>query len=175
MGKRRFLLAGRRKVYLFRGIVCLFTCLVLFSGLGCCSGIRTKDYLPSGTAKGYVEFYCTIGPMTPYPGSPKIYCIDENSRKKIEEGYISIDGGSVFFSAKQGLRIARTPGTYRFSVVLGTADEIVSVQVKEGMVTPVKISFSDVKTSSTSGSGATVVTTTFRMQVTAEEPIPVSK
>jgi hypothetical protein len=168
MKKMIVLLAGvLRSSKISKGVVCIFTCLIMFLILGCATII--KDSLPDGASKGYVKFYrlkSDIGRLNLMDVhlNTKVYSIIEKN-KPLEEGEIPpptiwVDSGS--------LQLTKPPGNYHFKVVLGNGEKDVHVRIEEGMVTPVRIILSDVK--KTSGSG--YFTISFKMGIDVEKPIP---
>lgn len=150
-----------------KGVVCIFMCLAMLSILGCLGII--KDNLPAGASKGYVRFYR----MKSDPGTicPEIYSVDEKNKESVLEGGIPWPG--IWFD-RGVLQLARTPGIYHFTVSLGTAEKDVHVKIEEGMMTPVRVIFSDVKKSSSTSGRVTTITTTFKMDIAIDSPIPVS-
>jgi hypothetical protein len=145
----------------FKDFVFVFTCLVLLSILGCVAVI--KDNLPQGTPKGYVKFYR----LRSDPGNlcPMIYSVDEKNKELALEGKIPSD---TIWVDRSILQLAKTPGNYHFIVRFGTGEKVVRVRIVEGMVTPVRIIFGDVKKTRESG----LIRTTFNMDISVEAPIP---
>jgi len=162
-------LAACRKLVLFKRVACSFMCLALLSAFGC-SAIKVKDDLSPGTAKGHVKFYR----MRSDPGDlcPEILSFEEKNKEPVFEGVIPwppiwIDRGV--------LQLARPPGNYLFIVTKGSAKEVVHVRIVEGMVTPVRVIFSDVKKSYSTSGRMTTSTTTFNLGIAVDPPIPLSE
>jgi hypothetical protein len=145
--------------------------LCLFAG---CAPITLIDHVSSGTPKGYVEFYLPKGGAAISRSS--IYLIVNG--KDIYEGATSNWDVGV---PKTGLRIAKSPGDYLFAVRVGGHRKKVLVQIIEGMVTPVRIVYTDVGKSSSfvpggyMTPGGVQTTTSFNMEVYPEKPVPIAE
>jgi hypothetical protein len=168
MKKIMDLFAAWRKLALFKRIIFSFFCLALLPVIGC-SGIKVKDDLSPEMAKGFVKFYR----MRSDPGTlcPEIYSVDEKNKKSMLEGEIPWPG---IWADRGVLQLARIPGNYTFIVEKGTARQVIHVKIVEGMVTPVSVIISDVKKTSESFGRTTTYTTTFKMGIVVEAPIPLS-
>ncbi len=151
--------------YCYISQVCFLYVLLFFSLstlLGC--AIPLKDSLPEGSPKGYVEFYYLFSETKPTLFKIRIYSLDNNYRRVLEgvtEGCTSYD--------KIGLRIAKLPGTYKFAICLGDVEKVVAVAVEEGKITPVKIAFRNLHTSSLN---YPIIKVSFNLDVTVEENRP---
>jgi hypothetical protein len=111
----------------------IFLCaLCSFVLLACAAAIPTVDRLPSGVTKGYVEFYqgATSGKEA-QASAIAIYQMQEE--KEIYMGQV----GS--WSPTNRVRIACRPGQHTFVAKLGNAAERIQVEVKQDMLTPVRI------------------------------------
>ena len=126
-------------------------CLALILFISGCASIKFIDTVPSGSPKGYVEFYYLKSKGSSEPTRSAVYTffndrdktVEENTsffngRDKILEGYTS------FWDLKNkvGLRLAKIPGNYTFLVHSQAGlDSTIVIQIKEGMISPVKIAF----------------------------------
>ena len=176
----------------YRTALFVFLCAGLTSSLLLmgCKAMATKDKLPDGAPKGYVEFY-----YLPIEGNPG-YRVWVYSKLSLgTELYEGLTGAWDQNPEKRvGLRIAKRPGRYRFALRLerDSSEEIdVRVLVEEGKITPVKIHFTDVNKTVNSGvpqlqmsgrhSGVLTTsietTTSFKMSCSVEkaQPIPAKK
>ena len=147
--------------------------LIIFI-ISSCAGTYVKDSIAHGVKRGYVEFYYTRGDIT-WPAefthmfnSPSIYTVTEDG--EIFEGRTVPHPNQ---KSKEGRRIAKRPETYTFRVWVpikdeeqtgyqspqfGMIDSKITVRIKEGFITPVRIL---VKGSPSSG---------FFLTLTEEEP-----
>lgn len=141
---------------------------VFFTGLialttSSCSGTYVKDSIAHGVQRGYVEFYFTRGDITWPPeythifNSPSIYMITDDG-----ETYEGRTVSHPSRTGREGRRIAKRPENYTFRVWVpvkdqdqtmyhspqfGIIDARITVRIKEGYVTPVRILVKgDVKT-----------------------------
>ncbi|MFH1503348.1 MAG: hypothetical protein ABIE36_01700 [Candidatus Diapherotrites archaeon] len=139
------------------------TCLVLILIITGCAPMKVIDTVQSETPKGYVEFYFLRGEGN--PGCyPEIYSIVDN--KEVFEGSVFCWGGN-----KVNLRIAKTPGTYTFSVQLLKYNYTFPIQIEEGMITPIRIVFEDVYKRSYSRANSIVTRSFFKMGVYPEKTV----
>ncbi len=107
--------------------------LVLLLLLGGCA-VASYDNVPDGVPRGYVEFY-PDGPGGiggPF-GDGIPWQIWREQGGKAEQ----VTGQMFFGSQKR--RIADTPGKHVFQIRLGSGIERVLVEIREGMVTPVRV------------------------------------
>ncbi len=123
---------------------------ILIGGfVGCqTTNVPVSNLVPQDKIRGYVEFfydpkqntdfYDNISPL-PYPYGD-IFKIEDGER--ISVGHLL---PSTIFKSHLApmpmLRVAVSPGTYSFVVKVGNAEVPVNVEVKEGMITPVRLDF----------------------------------
>lgn len=133
---------------------CAF-CLVALL-LGCAT--LTTDHLPSGVAKGYVEFY--KGDTT--GGYVQAFTI---SIYELQEGKEIYMGKTGIWTRATRRRIACRPGRHTFVAKLGNAAVRVQVEVKQDEITPVRITVSP--------GGVAYNTYYFRMFLEPEKAVPI--
>ena len=138
-------------------VLCLLVIGMVF-GSGCAT-IQFTDQLPINSPKGYVEFY--IGHRALNPPNISIYHIQGSN-----ECYIGDMQTLKTFSGYIRQRVACTPGTNTFNILLVTCNtQRVDVAVKEGMVTPVRMTVNGgVETR------GIYTYTSISLRVTAEDP-----
>ncbi len=147
--------------------ICKIILIAFICSLYACVSNTLIDKVPSMTPKGYVEFYKDIS----YGMSPNIYSIVDNKD--------TLEGSLVGYIKKASLRIAKTPGNYLFSVRLGSNNFNVPVEIKEGMITRVKILFYDVvETKKETIGGANYYSSSrkiwsYKMSVNVEDTLPI--
>jgi hypothetical protein len=147
--------------------------LVLF--VGCAYSLKKNMYLhdlaPHEIHKGYIEFY--LGGPVYWPTA--VYK-DQNGKTTWLGNIGSID-------ERTKVVVADLPGYSSYTVKHGGAVKTVTVEVVQGMITPVSVNFQILGSkreyggfvaSSRYGGGATItnVTTTFTMDVTPGTPYP---
>jgi hypothetical protein len=112
------------------------TCLTLILFISDCSPIKFVDTIPSGSPKGYVEFY-----YLKKESLSRFAIYNLINDQKIFEGYPS------FWDLKNkvGLRLAKTPGNYSFLVHLLSPefDSSLFVQITKDTIAPVKIALAN--------------------------------
>jgi hypothetical protein len=143
---------------------------ILAYTMSSCTGIYVKDNIAHGVNRGYVEFYFTRGDIT-WPAeythmfnSPSIYTVTDDG--EIFEGRTVPHPRQ---KNKEGRRIAKRPENYTFRVWVpvkdeeqagyhspqfGIIDTKITVRIKEGYITPVRIL---VKGSASSGFSLTLI------------------
>ena len=103
--------------------------------LGC--AVVHYDQVPDGAPKGYVEFYPDGEPgaggigAIPVPATPWQIWKQENGN------LVRVSG--ILWSGSQRRRVAEPPGRHTYVIKLGTASQPVTVEVKEGLMTPVRV------------------------------------
>lgn len=133
-----------------------------------CAG-ATYDNLPSGTPKGYVEFYpqgaAALGGVLLQQKTWDVWKIGNGESRRVT---------GMLLYASQHRRIAERPGKYTYAVTLDQAVQKVTVEVKDGFVTPVRVVIEKLGShfkwpTLTKGAG---VMYDFRLSVHVEKPIP---
>jgi len=158
------------KSFVFKGAFSIIVCSTLLLILDC-ARISIKDDLAVGVPKWYVEFYCN----TKGPDWVRIHEVDRKNKSTIFEGPVE---RISFVLVHSGLRVAKNPGIHIFSASVGNVYQEVMVKIEEGMVSPVKITFSDLEEKSStaydlsSRPDGITITRTFKMFLTVEKPIP---
>ncbi len=122
-----------------------FSCLsigLIFTIVGCVSKehpILIYGNIPDGAPRGYVDFYCLdkgdYNPDSSLLLLWDIYKNYDNEEIRILQRYNWLNNHLA--------RIAEQPGKYVFIVGVGQQKEFVSVEVVEGMITPVIIEYED--------------------------------
>ena len=123
--------------------------------------ILTYDPLAPSLSKGYVEF---SSPADQSGVSYYTYSIHEQKNGQEVDAF-----PLQIWSGEQKRRIAEPPGTHTFVVKLGNVSEALTVEVLEGMITPVAVIVTDV------AQGATIGATTtygFRLVTAVSSPVP---
>lgn len=125
--------------------------LCLASLTGCDQPNASQKILgiSKGRQKGYVEFYCVIPnfPVSEYFSKDVQYDIlithlgEPGYYKKTKVGYLTIVCGKNRRSGHH--KVALFPGLHSFSIDIGDAHKTFNVEVKQDMVTPVNIVFSE--------------------------------
>jgi hypothetical protein len=142
-------------------LIYLLTCLIFILILAGCASVKVIDRIPNGTPKGYVEvYYDQSEGGVGYRAS--VYSIVNG--KEIYEGQTSIWDIN---SNKVGLRLAKRPGTYTFSVRLFEWNYTYSIKIEEGMITPIKITYLIVNKESQLSS--------LNTDVHPEKPVPIAE
>jgi hypothetical protein len=146
------------------------TCLGMILIITGCASIKVIDTFPSGTPKGYIEFYYIKSETEIPPSGTRIYGIVNN--QEIYEGRTSFGD---LTKGKIGLRLAKRPGTYTFLIhsFEGKTPVPISVpvQIEEGMITPVKIIIPDFEKTK---KGYTT-TYTFNMHLFPGKAVPIAE
>jgi hypothetical protein len=140
--------------------------IIALTTVGCIpllKGRVEKDRLPWNTPKGYAEFYELVDQGSPNNRTvlpAEIYRIDGKDEKVGDLSYFP-------------LRVAATPGMHEFAVKIGNTSESVSVNIENGMVTPVKILLINLQTTITPVNSVTnVVRCTFTLSLEPQSCVP---
>jgi hypothetical protein len=154
--------------------IIFFVLLILVS----CAPIRKFDRVPEGVPKGYVEFYYlksegNIGFSFP------VYITAHPTRDTPAEGWIS--SSRWIFGNKIGLRLSESPGRYTFYVGASEFSQPISVSIKEGMVIPVRMVFTNISkdVQTRYGVSSNIIHTTtiskykFNIYLYPENPVPI--
>jgi hypothetical protein len=141
----------------FCSIVGLFVLLLVITS-GCGS---LYDKVPPGSPKGYVEFYGDVTAVSDF----KIYEDIGGATEWRPSPHIKRSVNGQPYSC----RIAGAPGQHCFVVESGSFKERTTVNVQEGMITPVWIQYqqADLRFS------GNLKTTSFRANLVPETPIPI--
>ncbi|MGA2407787.1 MAG: hypothetical protein ABSF81_13710 [Bacteroidales bacterium] len=150
--------------------------LIFISILAGCAPIRKIDRVAEGSPKGYVEFYYlksegNIGFSFP------VYTVANPTKDSPPEGWVT--ASKLIFGDKVGLRLSKSPGKYTFYVGLSDFSQPISVSIKEGMVIPVRIVFTNIaKYAHTYGEIHNVENATtykFNMKMYLGKPSPIAE
>jgi hypothetical protein len=144
----------------------LFLSTVLF--IVGCAPTGLVDKLPKETPKGYVEFYYLKSE------GDTDYCPDVYSIYGDKGAY---EGRLYSFSAKDKvfLRLAKIPGKYTFFVRLIGNEYQFPIQIREGMITVIKITFTDVHSSRRMQGNKIVGFDRFKWEAVLEKNVPVAE
>ncbi len=145
--------------------------VILFTG---CSPVKVIDNVPSGSPKGYVEFY-----YLPGEGDSEFnYSIYSTFIERINfltlkgekfyEGHLP--GGNLTLE-KTSLFIAKRPGEYNFSVRVSTLDTTFPLTIEESKVTRVKILFKNIKRLPEKNVKLSDMPDYFKIEVSQDKPV----
>lgn len=105
--------------------------LVLSALVTGCASLFYDSNIPDGTPKGYVEFY-GVGPHRIGDTTWSVYKAVGGKNKIVTSNKNFIDQG-------RKRKIAERPGLHTYLISLGSSQKLISVEVVEGMVRPIRI------------------------------------
>jgi hypothetical protein len=107
-----------------------FYCIVFIIWFLGCSNVKIIDDIKEGDLKGFVKFTLEAETGTSLPMGVAIF-----------EGPQRIGG----IGTKNSLKVAKIPGNYQFMALLPNLVKHISVPVVDGMMTPVKIFYIEIR------------------------------
>ncbi len=171
MKKTKVLLTAvfSQKSTLVKGIVQAVSLLIILGIFGC-AVTKVVDKVPQGDPKGFVEFYVMDEEINKYrQGFPEIYC------NEVSQGSWPIFNPAWSRKDRRIIMISRKPGIHPFSIRWKMERKDIQVRIEEGKITPVKIGMTSSEKDTSINPNVSLVTTSLRMYVTTEEPVPSMK
>ena len=146
-------------------------CVAMLGFLAGCSSPRfaSQDDLPNEPRKGFVEFYINTTSSDVNHG----IIIHKNEGGKLAKIGEIVNQPLKMYAGIERLRVALRPGSHDFALqaVMNKGAQPVKVEVKEGMVTPVRLTLAAQRSTDLGLSARTE----FRIIVESEAPVPPAK